>query len=492
MIWSAQDIAKTLESSIRGHGGEQIADICGIEIDHRRIKKGDLFIALKGENHDGHDYAELAYEAGAVLILSERPLPVPHIINDDNFKALEKLAIAARNRMQGVVIAITGSVGKTGTKHMMESCLKNIRSKNGDIIHASLGNYNNHIGVPLSLARMPQNAAYGIFELAMNHSGEIAKLSQMVRPDIAIITLISHSHVGNFASNFGGHFSSLDEIAEAKAEIFTGMTGGGIALLNSDDPYKDRLAAVAAENGIKKIITCGYTGDADIQITNVDKIKGGLVVAVEMDEEVAAFTLGMTAPHWALSAAMTLAACAQCGISIHGAAHGIASVSDIDGRGKRHIITLGDGRQFYLIDDSYNASPASMTAALENFAEISGRKIAILGDMLELGDKTRQHHENLMNVLQLAGLSMLVTIGEEMQRLGEQLENIDHIHYTPPLNDAEAAKITDDIISHITHGDSVLVKGSNGMKTSRIANCLINKNLIKESLMDNKGANHVA
>ncbi len=485
MIWSAPNIAKTVRGHIEGQSG-MMPDINGIEIDHRRIKKGDLFIALKGENHDGHDYAELAYAAGAAVVLSERKLPVPHIISDDNFKALENLGRAARKRMQGKIIAITGSVGKTGTKHMMESCLKNISLEKGGKIHASFGNYNNHIGVPLSLARMPQDSDYGIFELAMNHSGEIEKLSQMVRPDIAIITLISHSHAGNFSSHFGGHFSSLDEIAEAKAEIFTGMNDGGMAILNSDDPYKDKLAAIAAENGVKKIITCGYAGDADIQITSVGRVDNGLAITVEMDGEAAAFTLGMTAPHWAVSAAMTIAACVQSGISIREAAKGIASAHDIDGRGKRHIITLDDGRQFSLIDDSYNASPASMTAALENFAKVIGRKVAILGDMLELGAESRKHHENLMNVLRLAGLSVLVTIGEEMARLGQkldkQLDTIGHIHYAPPRDDAEAAKITDDIISHITHGDNILIKGSNGTKTGRIANEIIN----------NKGANHVA
>ncbi len=473
MIWSAPNIAKTVRGHIEGQT-DTMPDICGIEIDHRRIKSGDLFIALKGCNHDGHDYAQLAYEAGAALVLSERPLPVPHIICDDTFKALEDLGRAARKRMKGAVIAITGSVGKTGTKHMMESCLKDISLEKGDKIHASFGNYNNHIGVPLSLARMPQDSRYGIFELAMNHSGEIAKLSEMTRPDIAIITLISHSHVG--------HFSCLDENAAAKAEIFSGMNDGGIAILNCDDPYKDMLAAAAVENGIKKIITCGYANDADVRITGADKIKGGLAVTVETGGQSAAFTLGMTAPHWALSAAMTLAACVQCGVSIHDAAKGIASVSDIAGRGKHHVITLDDGRQFNLIDDSYNASPASMKAALKNFAEMNGRKIAIIGDMLELGEESRQHHENLIKDLQLAQLQLLITIGEEMQRLGEQLENIDHIHYALPQDDAEIADITGDIISHITGGDNILIKGSNGTKTSRIANAIIN----------NKGASHAA
>ena len=256
MTWQFSDILKATAST----SADADVTIKGIAIDNRTVEAGDLFVAINGVHHDGHDYVAAAHDAGAVAALVERPVDcaIPQIQINDSLAALTDLARAARARTNATIIAVTGSVGKTGTRHLLDLCF----SAQGKT-HASKGNFNNHIGAPFSLAGMPEQAAFGVFELGMNNKGEIANLSPLVKPDLAIITRIASSHVGNFAN--------IEEIAAAKAEIFDGLNEGGIAVLNADDDFTPFLAETALAKGASKVVKVGTLGDADVRIDNITR-----------------------------------------------------------------------------------------------------------------------------------------------------------------------------------------------------------------------------
>ncbi len=463
MIWTAAEMVQATGGQIKGASDWQVS---GLALDNRKTQKGDLFIALAGEHHDGHDYVEAAIDRGAVAALVSREMPskIPQIIVDNTLTALEGLARHARRRCSAPIVAITGSVGKTGTKHIVSSCLSALGHT-----HASQGNFNNHIGAPLSLALMPRDTDYGVFELGMNHSGEIAALSPMVAPDIAIITRISNSHVG--------FFDSLDDIAAAKAEIFMGLTENGVAILNADDPYVDYLSGQAFKNGAGRIITCGYADGADARLIDVTRHDKGLTVAASINSHDIDFTMKMNAPHWALSAVMALAVVNALYPDDHAAlnkaADTLANLDDLDGRGKRHRAHLEDGGTITVIDDSYNASPASMTSALVGLGEdpSTGRRVAILADMLELGDEADDLHRGLVDAVSQAAPNVLICFGPSMAHLTQAYEAQMPDAVIKHCDDAEAAiALATPLLSD---GDLVLVKGSNGMKTSHVVQALL-------------------
>ncbi len=457
MIWNAQDMIAATSATLHGDADWRIT---GMALDNRKTNPGDLFIALKGENHDGHDYVAAAADAGAVAALVSRKVdaPIPQLVAGDSLMALRDLAKASRQRSSATVVAITGSVGKTGTKQIISTCLQSLGKT-----HASAGNFNNHIGAPLSLALMPQDSAYGVFELGMNHSGEIAALSPMVAPDIAVITRISNSH--------GGFFDSLDDIAAAKAEIFLGLKPGGVAVLNADDPYCAMLAQSARDHGASRVITCGYAAEADARIQDVKRHPNGLAISAEINGKPIDVTIKMAAPHWALSVVMGLAIVDHLGKDIH--AVDLTPLHDLAGRGERHAIAFDDGRAFTLIDDSYNASPASMSAALTSLGSdpTLGRRVAILADMLELGEAADDLHRDLVDAVAAADLGVLIGIGPLMKNL------IDAAQDACPKTDihhcADAKAASDLALTLISDGDLVLVKGSNGMKTSSVVTRLL-------------------
>ena len=467
MIWTAAEMTKATGGQIIGASDWQVS---GLALDNRKTQKGDLFIALAGENHDGHDYVEAAIDAGAVAALVSREMPseIPQVIVDNTLTALEDLARHARQRCSAQIVAITGSVGKTGTKHIISSCLSAL-----GLTHASQGNYNNHIGAPLSLALMPRNTEFGVFELGMNHSGEIAALSPMVAPDIAIITRISNSHAG--------FFDSLDDIAAAKAEIFMGLTENGVAILNADDPYLDYLSGQALENGAGRIITCGYADGADVQLIDVTRHDAshdkGLSVAASINGHAINFSMKMNAPHWALSAVMALAVVSALYPDDHAAlnkaADALANLEDLDGRGKRHRAHLEDGGTITVIDDSYNASPASMTSALVSLGEdpSTGRRVAILADMLELGDEADDLHRGLVDAVSQAKPDLLICFGPFMAQLTQAYQAKTPDAVIKHCDNAEAAIAMAKPL--LSDGDLVLVKGSNGMKTSHVVQALL-------------------
>ena len=476
MIWTAQDIIKATSGTLIGNDNWHVT---GLSLDNRKTNSGDLFVALEGENHDGHDYANAAFEAGAVAALVDKKIDsaIPQIITNNSLDALVDLAKAARQRCPAPIVAITGSVGKTGTKTIIAACLTALGQT-----HASRGNYNNHIGAPLSLALMPADTEYGVFELGMNHAGEIAALSPMVAPEIAIITRISNSH--------GGHFNSIDDIAAAKAEIFSGLASNGVAILNADDPYLDFLSKQAQNAGAKKVITCGHAETADCQIIATDRRDHGITVKANIFGQAIDFDMGFVARHWALSGVMALAVVAHLyegdQDKINKAALALASTGDIEGRGKRHVIPTLKG-QVTIIDDSYNASPASMVAALQCLGEDnpSGRKIAVLGDMLELGDQAPDLHRDLVGTIQSTTPDMLICFGEAMAHLAKavqsQCPDIDVVF----CDDADhASAIT---CERFEDGDLILIKGSNGMKTSTVVQSILGMDQTPEN-----GGHHAA
>ena len=467
MIWTAAELINATGGQIIGASDWNVS---GLALDNRKTQKGDLFIALKGEHHDGHDYVEAAFNAGAVAALVSREMPsdIPQIIVDDTMTALEGLARHARQRCSAPIVAITGSVGKTGTKHIVSSCLSALGHT-----HASQGNFNNHIGAPFSLALMPRDTDHGVFELGMNHSGEIAALSPMVAPDIAIITRISNSHAG--------FFNSLDDIAAAKAEIFSGLTQNGVAILNADDPYLDYLSGQALANGAGRIITCGYADGADARLIDVTRHDAShdesLSVTASINGHTIDFTMKMNAPHWALSAVMALAVVSMLYPDDHAAlkkaADALASLDDLDGRGKRHRANIENGGTITVIDDSYNASPASMTSALISLGEdpSNGRRVAILADMLELGDATYDLHRGLVDAVSQAKPDILICFGPSMAHLTQSYQAQMPDAVIKHCDNAEAAIAMATPL--LLDGDLVLVKGSNGMKTSHVVQALL-------------------
>lgn len=463
MIWTADALIKATGGTY--HGDEAWAHsgaINGIEFDSRKISPGDLFLALPGETHDGHDFAEAAATAGAVAMVGCRKASsgLPTIVVEDSLAALNRMAATARDRSSAFRVAVTGSVGKTGTKELITKALAAYGP-----CHATAGNFNNHIGAPLTLARMPSDTQFGVFELGMNHAGELAALSPLVMPHAAVITRIAASHIG--------HFGSLDDIAEAKAEIFTGLTPGGLAIINADDDYAPLLTARARQAGAEQIITVGTTQDASHRILTIDRQESGLAIAADCGGEQVHFNLSLMAPHWAYAAVISLALIQLHEKDLSPGCDALSRVADLPGRGRRHRVKTADGCRFTLIDESYNASPASVMAALEALSTDphQGRRVVILGDMLELGNKADQLHLDLADSITSAGPDTLICFGPHMIKLAASLEG--QIPQIITAQDAETA--AQSALQHMADGDLVLVKGSNGMKTAQVVSSLLAK-----------------
>ena len=465
-LWNATDI-------IRATGGAPIGadawQATTLGIDSRALPEGALFIALKGENHDGHDHVAAAAKAGAVAALIDRdpadcgiPEGFPAIHVNDTMEGMRRMAVAARERSDARRIAITGSVGKTTMRHILSGALAAHRP-----CHATEGNLNNHIGAPLSLARMPADAAFGVFELGMNHAGEISGLSKMVAPHHAIITRIAKSHIG--------HFPSLEAIAAAKGEIFEGLEGDGTALLCADDPFTPLLSDLARGQGAGRVVTVGESGDATHRLTAVRRHKDGLEVDAMIDGERVGFQMAMSGTHNAYAGLLSLAVAEAEGLDRAVSIDALAKIKDIDGRGRHHDIRLGDGRRFTLVDDSYNASPASMEAAIRDLAgdPNQGRRVAILADMLELGDESRALHEALAKPLLASPPAVLILYGKGMEALSRALTASEGGAAMDILLAEDACEATGRALERIRDGDLVLVKGSNGMKAADIARHLL-------------------
>jgi UDP-N-acetylmuramoyl-tripeptide--D-alanyl-D-alanine ligase len=461
----AKEVLWSAEEARQATGGRNTRDwqATGVSIDSRSLAPGDLFVALKGPSFDGHDFAGKAIKAGAAASMVHRRADgidesMPLLIVDDTFAALWRLGTAARARSTARLIAVTGSVGKTGTKEALRLCL----SPQG-LTSASIGSFNNHWGVPLSLARMERDAVYGIFELGMNHPGEIRELTTLVRPQVAIITNIEPAHIGNF--------SSISEIADAKAEIFEGMDANGTAVLNRDNALFHHLCARAEDAGVSRILSFGRHKEADARLLDCSLHATCSAVSASIRGREIDYCLAMPGAHWVMNSLAVLAAVSAAGADVVKAAAQFANLKPLKGRGERHTVETPEGA-FHLIDDSYNANPTSMRAAFEVLGRASlgkgGRRIAVLGDMLELGTQAQEMHASLAAPLQAAGIDLAFTCGTGMAALRDALpEALRGAHA------AESKTLAAEICDAVRPGDSLLVKGSLGSRMAVVVEALI-------------------
>ena len=452
-IWTARAIAAAT-------GGTASTDftVQGVAFDSREVTKGDLFVAMKGEAADGHAFIDRAVAAGAARIVCETDIDHPHVRMADSVAALNALGIASRARSHGRIIGVTGSAGKTGTKEALFAALERFRPGRA---HRSVKSYNNHVGVPLSLARMPSTADYGVFEMGMNHAGELAELTRMVRPHVAIVTTIAPAHMEFFGSE--------EAIADAKGEIFEGLETGGTAIVPFDSPHYARLRA-KAEKHAAHVVSFGLGAEADVRAVDwLSDGRGGSLVTAEVQESLLCFTIAQAGAHWVSNSLAVLAAVKAVGGDLPAAGLAFAEMAGLAGRGARHRVPVADGH-ILLIDESYNANPASMAATIGQFGSESGdRRIAILGAMRELGPDSDSYHAALAAPLVAAGVQFALLVGAEMAPLAKALEGrIDFAHVPDHL----AAKARLDEL--IRPGDAVLIKGSNSVGLSHLVTALTN------------------
>ncbi|KQN83821.1 UDP-N-acetylmuramoylalanyl-D-glutamyl-2, 6-diaminopimelate--D-alanyl-D-alanine ligase [Sphingomonas sp. Leaf67] len=427
-------------------------DANGVAFDSREVGPGDLFVALSGEATDGHRFVAQAFAQGAAGALVSQPIDGPHVLVPDTIAALDQLAHAARARTTGRIIGVTGSVGKTGTKEALFAALDRVSFGQA---HRSVKSYNNHTGVPLSLARMPATTRAAVLEMGMNHAGELSRLTRLVRPDIAIVTTIAPAHTE--------FFTGEDAIARAKGEIFEGLTPGGVAIVPFDSPHRDTLIA-AAKPFAGRIVTFGLREGADVRaIEHVRLSSGDSFVTARLGEREVSYTLAQPGDHWVANSLAVIAAVDAIGGDLGVAGLALADLDGLAGRGARRRIGVGDGEAL-IIDESYNANPASMRATLKVLAaEAAERRVAVLGEMRELGESSGAYHAALAVPIDEAGVSRAILVGQGMLPLAKALEGRVETVHVPDA--AAAVRVLSDLLQP---GDAVLVKGSNGVGLARV------------------------
>ena len=452
----------TLPALVAATGGRLFGSppqaISGVSIDSRTVGTGEVFFAIKGERVDGHAYVADALARGAALAvvvearLSEMPkgafLAVPDVL-----EALRALARAARTRASARIIAVTGSVGKTGTKE----ALRHVLSREGET-YASAASHNNHWGVPLSLARLSETARFGVFELGMNHAGELKPLAELVRPHVAIVTTIEPVHLE--------FFDAVEAIADAKAEIFSGLERGGAAVLNRDNAQFERLATAARAAGAR-VIGFGAHKTAEARLIDVAlRPEGSAVHAVILGDEIT-YKIGTPGRHIVENSLAVLAAAKLVGADLALVALALARLQPPKGRGDRFKLNLGRG-EVLLIDESYNANPASMRAAL-----------AVLGEMLELGREGAALHRDLADAVEAAGIDLVFCAGPQMRCLWEALPAARRGGYAE-----NAERIEAEVVAALRPGDAIMIKGSNGSRMGPIVARLIERFRLGEPAED--------
>ena len=461
-LWTADALVEATGG--RPHG-QLPAGVGGISIDTRTLQPGDAFFAIKGEAMDGHDFATAAVKAGAaVLVVAEGKLPglgrltAPLIVVPDVLGALEKTGRAARARSRAKIVAVTGSAGKTSTKEALRHALSAVGT-----VHASDKSFNNHWGVPLTLARLPEDCDFGIFEIGMNHSGEIRPLVKMVRPHVAIVTLIAAAHLG--------HFRNLDEIAQAKAEIFEGIEPGGAALINRDDARYNLLAKTAKGQGVKRVLGFGEHGRADFRLLEYTLAADSSAIRAKIGDAEIEASIGAPGRHIVQNALAVLGTASLVGADVGKVAAALAGLQAEQGRGRRHRLSLPGGT-FTLIDESDNANPASMQVAMALLAatpvDAGGRRIAVLGDMLELGSHSAKLHAGLAETVQKSGADLVLLAGPEMKALAAALPEGIAREYRD-----DAASLKPVLLDAVRPGDAVVVKSSKGIGFSKLVDALI-------------------
>ncbi|TGV13311.1 UDP-N-acetylmuramoylalanyl-D-glutamyl-2,6-diaminopimelate--D-alanyl-D-alanine ligase [Mesorhizobium sp. M8A.F.Ca.ET.173.01.1.1] len=477
LLWTSEALVAATDGRPLGPMPEGIS---GISIDSRSLQAGDAFFAIKGETMDGHDFVTAAIKAGAgVLVVAEGKLPslgrltAPIIVVEDVLVALEKLGVASRARSQAKIIAVTGSAGKTTTKEALRHVLSAVGK-----VHASAQSFNNHWGVPLTLARMPDDCDYAVFEIGMNHPGEIRPLVKMVRPHVAIVTMIAAAHLG--------FFRNLDEIAKAKAEIFEGLEPEGAAVLNRDDARFKLLDKMAQAAGIEHVYGFGENARSTFKLVKCELHADHSDIAARISGHDMIARIGAPGRHMVQNVLAVLGAAHLVGADLDKVALALADLSAERGRGKRHVLrhpggpTSGQpggprhGGPITLIDESYNANPASMAAAMAllNATPVTGegRRIAVLGDMLELGDHSAKLHAALADLIVGTGTRTVFLGGPEMRSLAEALPGDIRTEYRAGVEELKPV-----LLAALRPGDVVMIKSSKGIGFAKLVDALLGK-----------------
>lgn len=467
-LWTAFEAAAATGGALCARGGDPDRWIAeewsadGISIDTRSLAPGEMFVALT-DARDGHEFVVSAFERGASAALVARapqnaPDGAPLLVVGDTLEGLRDLARAARQRNFGKRVAVTGSVGKTSTKEMLRAAFAAAGR-----VHASDKSFNNHWGVPLTLARMPMNADYAVFEIGMNHAGEITPLARLVRPHVAVITTIGEAHIENLGSR--------ENIARAKAEIFLGIEKGGTAVLPADNDHFGLLADLARAASVARVVTFGESKNADIRLDRYAMRDDGGEVSASVFGAPFEFSLAAPGRHQAMNALAVLGAARALGVSAARAASGLKGLAAAPGRGAQTRVRLNSGGEIVILDESYNANPTSMAAAIALLGQLQpkgkGRRIAVLGDMLELGEGAPALHAGLSEALVAARIDRLYVAGALMRNLWDATRE--------PMRGAAAESATalaPLVIAAIGDGDIVMVKGSNASKVSEIVAAL--------------------
>jgi UDP-N-acetylmuramoyl-tripeptide--D-alanyl-D-alanine ligase len=454
-LWMLKEVASAVGSANARDGA-----VSGVSIDTRTLQPGDLFVALK-DVRDGHDFVGDAMARGAAAALVSRE--VPGVAGEklikvvDTQTALEALGRARRAAVGARIAAVTGSVGKTSTKE----ALRHLLSLQG-LTHASAASYNNLWGVPLSLARMPRDADYGVFEIGMNHAGEITPLTAQVRPHVAIVTMVAAVHLE--------HFPSVAAIADAKGEIFSGLESGGVAVLNGDLEWSERLKAHAAKAKPSRTIAYGRAAGCDVRLISLELGEQSSDVRIELFGKPVRYRVGAAGEHWVINSLGVLAVIAALGADAERAAADMASLNALAGRGAREKINAPRGA-FELIDESYNANPLSMAAAIATLGRArpgaGGRRIAVLGDMLELGPTAGELHAGLAKPLAEQRIDVVFASGPLMQHLWQTIAEGQRGGYA-----ASSAEIAPTVAAAVRTGDVVMIKGSYGSKMRTVVEAL--------------------
>ncbi|KPF85748.1 UDP-N-acetylmuramoyl-tripeptide--D-alanyl-D-alanine ligase [Novosphingobium sp. AAP93] len=474
-LWTADEIAAATGGKASG-----VFEVSGCATDSREVQPGDLFIALIGAESDGHKFLEGAFARGATAALVDRPVPYPHVLVASTTQALVDLGHAARaraDRAGAVIIGVTGSAGKTGVKEALFAALD--RGSRGRA-HRSVKSYNNHVGVPLSLSRMPPRTRFGVFEMGMNHAGELAALTRLVRPHIAIVTTIAPAHIG--------HFSGEEAIAHAKAEIFEGLEAGGMAIVPADNPHYALLREAAARHA-GDVVSFGRSAHADARLLDAVPAPGGgtLVTAAfsgPLGSRKLCYTIAQPGAHWVDNSLAVMAAVAAAGGDLGAAGLALSEMEGLAGRGARHVIPAPGGDssgKALLIDESYNANPASMRATIAALGEVPARRrIAVLGAMKELGEASDGYHAGLAEPLIAAGVERIILVGPEMAPLSAALGRALGKSADPALaarieldHAKTAAEAAECLAADAPQGgDAILVKGSNSVGLGTLVRAL--------------------
>ncbi len=450
-LWTSDEIARATGGTLAGAPFAAH----GVSIDTRTIEAGDLFVALGGVR-DGHEFVEQALAKGAAGVLASQAVTGPAVMVGDTLQALEKLGVAARERApQARRGAVTGSVGKTSvTQAIMAGLMLAGRA------HSSVKSYNNHIGVPLTLARMPRAAERAIFEIGMNHADEIAPLTRMVQPHAVAVTTVGPVHTENFPDGEAG-------VARAKAEIFQGLQPGGVAVLNADNAWFDLLKAEALKVGAE-VRTFGTKEGCDARLIDFQAVSGYAAVQARFHGKGLDFPILQTGLHWGLNAMAVLLMLEALDVDLGDGLAALGSFEPLAGRGAEATVHLAGGG-FTLIDESYNANPISMASAIATLGarQTAGRRIVALTDMLELGDEAPRYHAALAEPLAAANVDLVFCAGQLMKSLWDALPTTRRGGYAET-----AADLAPQVSRAAEPGDLVMVKGSNGSKAGAVAAAL--------------------